>query len=79
LGVQVVVQVPFWQVPPGQAVPSGAGGLEHCPVVGSQVPARWQASDAVHSTGVPVQTPAWHTSFWVQALPSLQAVPFGFA
>ena len=25
----------------------------------------------------PVQTPAWHVSVWVQALPSLHAVPFG--
>ncbi len=26
---------------------------------------------------LPVQTPAWHVSVWVQALPSLQPVPFG--
>jgi hypothetical protein len=28
---------------------------------------------------VPLQTPAWQISVWVQALPSLQAVPFGFS
>jgi len=27
----------------------------------------------------PVQSPAWQVSVWVQALPSLQAVPSGFA
>jgi hypothetical protein len=31
----------------------------------------------VHTTGLPpVQTPAWHVSVWVQALPSPQLVPF---
>ena len=27
----------------------------------------------------PVQTPAWHVSVWVQALPSLQVAPLAFA
>jgi hypothetical protein len=41
------VHVPFWQVsglvhvPALHGVPSGAGGLEQVPVVGSQVPAVW--------------------------------------
>jgi hypothetical protein len=31
----------------------------------------------VQTTGfAPVQTPAWHVSAWVHALPSLQLVPF---
>jgi hypothetical protein len=31
----------------------------------------------VHTTGLlPVQTPAWQVSVWVQALPSPQLVPF---
>jgi hypothetical protein len=34
----------------------------------------------VQLTGLaPTQVPAWHVSLWVQALPSLQAVPLGFA
>ena len=31
----------------------------------------------MHVLGLdPVQTPLWHVSVWVQALPSLQLVPF---
>jgi hypothetical protein len=34
----------------------------------------------VQTTGFePLQAPTWQVSVWVQALPSLQAVPFGFA
>jgi len=34
----------------------------------------------VHVTGfAPVQVPPWQVSLWVQAFPSLQAVPSGFA
>src|SRR5579883_258743 len=51
------VQVPFWQVsvwvqalPSLQVVPLAAAGLEHWPVVGSQVPATWQGSSALHTT-----------------------------
>jgi hypothetical protein len=81
------VQTPAWQVsfcvqalPSLQAVPLGKAGLEHMPVAGLQVPAAWHWSLAVQTTGVPlVQTPAWQVSFWVQALPSLQAVPLGWA
>jgi hypothetical protein len=33
----------------------------------------------VQLTGLaPTQVPAWQVSLWVQALPSLHAVPFGF-
>ncbi len=32
----------------------------------------------MHTTGsAPVQVPVWQVSVWVQALPSLQAVPLG--
>jgi hypothetical protein len=35
---------------------------------------------AAQTTGfAPVQTPAWQVSAWVQALPSLQAVPSAWA
>jgi hypothetical protein len=52
---------------------------EQVPFVGSQVPALWQASTGVQITGLlPVQTPAWHVSVWVQALLSLQALPSGW-
>ncbi len=78
---------PAWQVsvcvqalPSSQALPSGFAGFEHEPVVGSQVPASWHESAAPQVTGfVPVQTPPWQLSVWVQALPSLQAAPSGFA
>ena len=81
------VQTPAWQVsvcvqasPSLHAVPSGCAGFEQAPVEGSQVPATWQASLAVHTTGLPpVQTPAWQVSVCVQASPSLHAVPSGCA
>jgi hypothetical protein len=59
-------------------VPSGRGGFEHAPVAGSQLPATWHWSSAVHVTGVPpVHTPAWQVSDMVHGLPSLQTVPLG--
>jgi hypothetical protein len=81
------VQVPTWQVsvevqalPSLQAEPFGLAGLEQIPVDVLQVPTSWHWSDAVQTTGLaPVQAPAWQVSVWVQALPSLQAEPFGLA
>src|SRR5436189_17348 len=78
-----VVQVPRWQVsvwvqalPSLHAVPLLAFGLEHWPVAVLQVPATWHWSSAVQTTGFePVQVPLWQVSVWVQALPSLHAVP----
>src|SRR3989441_7020734 len=62
-----------------QLVPSGAFGFEHVPVAVLQVPATWHWSSAVQTTGLePAQVPFWQVSVWVQALPSLQAVPFGW-
>jgi hypothetical protein len=52
----VPTHVPAWQayashmLLPVHAVPSAAAGLEHAPVVGSHVPAAWQASLAVQVT-----------------------------
>jgi hypothetical protein len=60
-----------------QVVPSLAGGVLHTPVCASQVPARWQASSAVHCTtevGVP-QVPLTQVSPLVHAFWSLQVVP----
>ena len=52
----------------------------HNPVALSQVPAVWHRSEAVHTTGLPpVHAPVWQVSVWVQALPSLHAVPLAFA
>jgi hypothetical protein len=76
-------QVPLWQVSPFvhalpslHAVPSDLGGFEQMPLVVSQMPTLWHWSVAVQTTLlVPVQTPFWQLSLWVQALPSLQAVP----
>jgi hypothetical protein len=63
-----------------QNVPSGAVGLEHWPVLGSQLPATWHWSDAVQTTGLlPVQVPLWHVSTAKQRFPVLQAAPLGFA
>jgi hypothetical protein len=70
------VSVSVQGLPSSQDAPSGLGRFEQTPVAGSQVPAVWHESGAVHTTGFdPVQTPAWQVSVCVQALPSLQAVP----
>ena len=54
-----------------------AVGFEQAPVEVLHVPAVWHWSDAVHTTGLlPVQVPLWQVSVCVQALPSLQVVPF---
>src|SRR5205823_5525717 len=66
--------------PSSQAVPSGFAGFEHWPLAGSQVPTWWHWSWAAQTTGfVPVQLPPWQVSAWVQASPSLHAVPSGLA
>jgi hypothetical protein len=80
-------QIPAWQVsvcvhalPSEQAAPLGFAGFEHCPDSGSHAPASWHWSDATHVIGlVPVQVPDWQLSVWVQALPSLHAVPLTLA
>jgi hypothetical protein len=82
------VGVPAWQLPLWQlslsvqtllslhAVPSGTFGFEHWPVAGSQLPATWQTSVAVHEMGLePAHIPVWHVSLSVHALPSLHDVP----
>src|SRR5947208_2849499 len=67
-------------LPSSQPVPSGLAGLLQAPVVGSQVPAVWHWSEAVHTTGfAPTQMPAWQASVCVQALASSQLVPLGLA
>src|SRR5206468_1807822 len=79
------VQTPAWQVslcvqalPSLHEVPSGLEAKVQVPVAGSQTPASWHWSGAAQTTGfAPVQAPAWQVSVWVQALPSLQAVPSG--
>src|SRR2546427_12450108 len=65
------------QGPPSlPAAPSVLCGVEQVPLAGSQTPATWHWSSALQTTGfAPVQVPAWQVSVWVQALPSLQAVP----
>ena len=55
-------------------------GLAQTPVVVLQMPMVWHWSGAGQTTAGPgAQAPAWQVSFSVQALPSLQAVPFGKA
>src|SRR5262249_10115708 len=82
----VPVQAPAWQLservqalPSLQRGPAAFAGVEQTPVAGWHVPAAWHWSEAVHSTAVPVQAPAWQLSECVQALPSLQLVPSAFA
>src|SRR5206468_2516175 len=80
-------QAPAWQVSlcvhalaSLQLVPLGLAGLLQTPDAGSQVPAVWHWSAAVHTTGLaPTQAPAWQVSLCVQALPSSQVVPLGLA
>jgi hypothetical protein len=77
------VHVPAWQVsacvhrfPSLHTVPLDLAGLEQIPEDGSQLPATWHWSDALHVTALePVQLPAWQVSVCVQAFPSLQVVP----
>src|SRR5215216_1226087 len=60
-------QIPALQVlpvvqalPSSHDSPSGLSGLLHVPVVGSQVPATWHWSEAVHVLGLtPAQVPPW--------------------
>src|SRR5438128_1184987 len=80
-------QAPAWQVSlcvhalaSLQLVPLGLAGLLQVPVVGSQVPAVWHWSAAVHTTGLaPMQVAAPQVSLCVHALASLQLVPLGLA
>ena len=72
--------VPVWQLPPGQAVPSGAAGSEHSPVAAVQLPATWHASLAVQETlESAVQAPDWQLALRVHASPSVQDEPSGSA
>jgi len=74
------VSVIVHALPSLQTAPSGLAGLEQTPVDGLQTPAAWHWSDAAQTTGLaPVHVPAWQVSLVVQALPSLHALPFGFA
>src|SRR3989442_79549 len=63
-----------------QVLPLAFAGFGDVPVVGEQVPAVWHWSEAVQTTGLlVVQVQLWQVSVWVQALPSLQALPLVFA
>src|SRR5713101_3172201 len=81
------MQAPAWQVSlwvqalsSVQVVPSALCGVEQVPLAGSQTPATWHWSRALQTTGfVPTQVPAWQVSVWVQASPSVQALPFGLS
>src|SRR5437667_419154 len=80
------VHTPLWQVsvwvqglPSLHGAPSAFAGFEYAPLFRSQVPAMWHWSEAVQTTGLlPVHTPLSQVSVWVQASPSLQAVPLVF-
>jgi hypothetical protein len=77
---------PFWHAsdcvqafPSLHVVPLGFGTPPvQLPVAGSHVPPSRHAVPAQSTALPPVQEPFWHVSNMVQALPSLQAVPFGF-
>jgi hypothetical protein len=78
------VQTPPTQVSVSvQALPSLHGapfvfaGFVHAPEAGSQVPATWHWSDAVHVMRLPLMhVPPSHMSLNVQGLPSLHETPF---
>lgn len=62
--------VPDWQVPPEHCEPSCLAGLEHVPVVESQVPGSWQASCAAQAIGVlGTQAPDWQVAGVHSSLP----------
>jgi hypothetical protein len=72
------LQVSPWShlLPSLQAVPSATAGFEHEPLAELHTPTAWHWSDAAHTTGLlPAHTPAWQVSVWVQAFPSVHAVP----
>jgi hypothetical protein len=73
---ELQVSVRVHALPSSQTVPLGAGGLEHVPDAGLQMPATWHWSEAVQATEFePTHAPAEHASVCVHALPSLQLVP----
>jgi hypothetical protein len=54
-------------------------GWPHVPASGSQTPAVWHHGGRLQTTGAPpTQLPPWQLSPFVQALPSVQALPFAF-
>src|SRR5438876_1181443 len=55
------------------------GLLTHSPVPGSQLSSVQTLPSSQFGGGPPTQLPFWQASSVVQALPSLQAVPLGFA
>jgi hypothetical protein len=58
------------------AVPSDAAGLVHWPVAGSQVPAWWHVSVAVHATGFePAHAPLWQVYVWLHGFVPVQVAP----
>ena len=67
-------------LPSSHDAPSAFAGFEQTPVCGLHAPTAWHVSSAAQTTApAPVQTPAWHASFAVHALPSLQGVPSSLA
>ena len=80
--VPAPLHTPAWHVSPLvqalpslHAVPLATGGFEQVPAAGSQVPAAWHWSRAVHTTAVPAQVPARQLSPVVHALASEHPVP----
>src|SRR2546426_581715 len=81
------MHVPPWHVsvcvhafPSLHALPSDFAGFEQVPVAGLHVPASCHWSGVGQTTAFPpVHVPPWHVSVWVHALPSLHALPSGFA
>src|SRR5437870_1683912 len=74
--VSVCVQA----LPSLHGAPLSLAGLLQTPDAGSQAPAVWHWSAAVHTRGLaPTQAPASQVSVCVQALPSLHGAPLGLA
>jgi hypothetical protein len=69
---------PAMHTPFVQGAPSCLLTLTHDPFAGLQRPTSHSEGDG-QTTGVPLQTPAWHVSICVHALPSSHAAPAGVA
>ena len=73
-------QLPAWQVPPAQCVPSAFAGAEQSPVAESHAPSSWQSSLAAQLFGdAPVHTPARQVSVCVHLSPSSHDAPSALA
>lgn len=76
----IETQTPSVQDPSAHGAPSGFAGVEHVPVLESQVPSPWHSSIGLQVTAfAPLHTPPRQVSVCVQASPSSQTAVSGLA